>query len=317
MDKRILSEEEESQKINSSFIELENQRAIGIERTQKTQQTKQTAMTREKERLTAKYGANHERVAKIDRQLKTNPHLFRSFDEVAARTSIKTPDTTPDDWMVYGSVKDTSQRRVQGLTISLFDTRRQWVRELGYVCTDEKGQFSLKVPDVNGKLSEKYKDKPLYLTVTNDHKDVLHKEDEPLFFAKGKIENREIIFSVDPCGTPPEDENNQGSGDYVIEGIISNQQGSPLSGLRIKAVDHDDTGENPLGTEVSTDEKGSYKIHYKATDFIIKGKETRGANIILYVHDKKGKPVYTSESYRNSPKIYRIDLTIDTSGRKK
>jgi hypothetical protein len=191
--KRILSEEEKSQKTKDSFEELEIQRAVGLERTQKTQQTKQIAMTRERERLVKKYGPNHERVTRIDRQLKENPKLFRSFEEEAARNPVNTPDPTRNDWMLYGSVRDADQRRLPGLTISLFDAKGSWVRELKYVCTDEKGHFFLKVTDTDGKLSEKFKDKPLYPVVTNVKKEVLHKEEDPLFFAKGRVENREII----------------------------------------------------------------------------------------------------------------------------
>ena len=317
MNKTALTTEEKKQKITDSFNELEKQRAVAMERTQKTQKNKQSALLREKKRLGLKYGPNHAKSSKIDRQIKSNPNLFKAFDEADARVATSVPDTVQTDWMLYGLARNARRQPIQGHTVSLFDKSGKWVKELGYACTDEKGHYFLKIPDTNGILARKYKDAELYLTMTNDDRKVLYQDTDPLFFTAGQAENRNIILAEDQCGTPPEEDAPPGQGDYVVEGTISDKDGKPLPGLKVRAVDLDFTGENRLGTETSTDLNGFYKISYKATDFIIAGKETTGADIVVYVSDQKGKEIHRSEVYRNSPKACRIDLAVDVSGKKR
>ncbi|MEM1321684.1 MAG: LodA/GoxA family CTQ-dependent oxidase [Bacteroidota bacterium] len=99
-------------------------------------------------------------------------------------------------------------------------------------------------------------------------------------------------------------------GDYLVYGTITDGDNKPISGLRVRAVDQDFTGENPLGKETQTDIEGKYRIPYSAQDFIIDGKETGGADIILYIYDNQDELLHRSEPRRGSPKIKEINLSI-------
>ncbi len=98
--------------------------------------------------------------------------------------------------------------------------------------------------------------------------------------------------------------------DYLVEGTITDDKGNPLAGLSVRAVDQDFTGENRLGLETKTDKAGKYSIPYKQTDFVINGKETGGADIIVYVFNDQGELVHKTEPYPNSSKQTTINITV-------
>ncbi len=98
--------------------------------------------------------------------------------------------------------------------------------------------------------------------------------------------------------------------DYSIKGIVTDAKGNPMAGLRIKAVDQDFTGENSLGFEVITNEEGKYRITYEQTDFVINGRESGGADIIIYIFNNKGKLIFKTNAYQNSPRNSNIDIRM-------
>ena len=99
--------------------------------------------------------------------------------------------------------------------------------------------------------------------------------------------------------------------EYEVKGIIVDQQGQPVVGTRVRAIDLDFTGENPLGRETFTDKHGRYRIFYSQEDFVIDGKESGGADIVIYVLDNAGETLLRSKTYANSPKSRIINLEID------
>ncbi|UZO81365.1 hypothetical protein NBT05_02565 [Aquimarina sp. ERC-38] len=99
--------------------------------------------------------------------------------------------------------------------------------------------------------------------------------------------------------------------DHKVFGKVTDVKGNPLSGVVLKAVDKDFTGENLLGSKTLTEKDGSYKINYRQTDFVINGKESGGANIVIYVYDKEGELIYTSKVYNNSPKETEINIELN------
>ena len=99
--------------------------------------------------------------------------------------------------------------------------------------------------------------------------------------------------------------------DYLVQGTLTDAKGKAVKGLRIRAVDQDWTAENRLGEDTTTDAKGRYRIPYKQTDFVINGKESGGADIIVYVYNEEGKLIQKSAVYRNSPQETTIDIQLD------
>jgi hypothetical protein len=98
---------------------------------------------------------------------------------------------------------------------------------------------------------------------------------------------------------------------YVVKGFVTGKDGEPLAGLTVRAVDQDFTSENALGAATTTDQSGYFRIPYKASDFIIDGKESGGADIILYI-SKGDKLVLKTDTYRNSPNILSVNISIES-----
>lgn len=307
---RRLTDKEQAAKIQESFATLETQRTAGLEQNREQQETKAVAQNRERARLVKKYGEAHPRVAKIDRQLGTNPQLFRANEEEIIRSKVRMPQGDKTSWMVYGTVRDARNTRLSGLTLSLFDEQGKWVRELGYVCTDARGFYALKIEDPKGQLSKKYAKQPLFLRVTNDDKAVLHTEKEALFLVLGKTDNREIVLEDDACGTPPDDSDPAEPKEYLVQGTVTDAKGQALPGLTVRAVDMDFNSETLLGKETQTDEKGQYRIPYKREDFDTRGMEIGGADIVIYILDESGKIIHKTTMHGNSPRVATIDVRI-------
>ena len=108
---------------------------------------------------------------------------------------------------------------------------------------------------------------------------------------------------------------------YTVKGTIKDQKGQPQQGIIIRATDKDFTGENALGSPDSTDASGAYSIVYNSDDFVIEGKETTVADLIVRAFDSTGQLLAKSEMLRGSEQTKEeqqsqkpvvIDLVIGT-----
>ena len=108
---------------------------------------------------------------------------------------------------------------------------------------------------------------------------------------------------------------------YTVKGTIKDQKGQLQQGIIIRATDKDFTGENALGSPDSTDASGAYSIVYDSEDFVIEGKETTVADLIVRAFDSTGQLLAKSKMLRgseqskeqqNSQMPVVIDLVIGT-----
>ncbi len=98
---------------------------------------------------------------------------------------------------------------------------------------------------------------------------------------------------------------------YTLTGTITNQNNLPIPNVTITAHDQDpNTPETQLGKGVVTDALGQYAITYKDEDFIIEGRESGGADIVIRVYDAAGVLLGESERYEDAPRESVIDLQI-------
>ncbi|AEE53361.1 neuraminidase-like domain-containing protein [Haliscomenobacter hydrossis] len=87
---------------------------------------------------------------------------------------------------------------------------------------------------------------------------------------------------------------------FTIQGKITDTIGKPQRGLVIRASDKDFTGENSLGKPVLSDEDGTYRLVFTTADFVIQGKETTAADIVVRAFDREGKLLAKSPMLRGS-----------------
>jgi hypothetical protein len=206
---RQVDRQERLNKINESIDCLDEQRSLGLERLSTLQEVQSTILEREQRRLTQKYGANHPRVQKVTRRLSYNKGVKSELDQQIEISKIQVPTVNRQTWMIHGRVLTPQQKGIEGLIISLFDAHNRWIQAIEIICTDERGYFAIRyiVSDSSPTNSVISPDQPLTLTVTDDDRQILYQEPNPLFVNIGKIDYRQIILDLDQRPkTPPEPE---------------------------------------------------------------------------------------------------------------
>lgn len=319
MEKKQITNEEVLGKIEHSYDQLEDQRATSLEETRLMRDVKAKAQTKERERLRKKYGDNHPKVKRIDTRINYNQNFRKEIDIQIDHARTKLDPISPNGWRVHGRVfKADGLSPVNDLTISLFDEAGQWVRELGYDCTNEKGFYSITYEPEKGRgeskgtLNEEVitdkgnekSDKALFLTVTDEEREIIHQEKEALFFAPGQIEYREIILSEKACEPPVDEEvgprevppgkTTEETSDFplILGKMTGEGRTGQWSGLTIQLVSARASALEILD-EVSSDDAGNFDFSY-AVEEAEKLVADHPA-VILMVTNEEGKIVYRSK----------------------
>lgn len=204
-----ITEEERLTQIENAADCLDQERLQGLDRLKTLQTIKSISLEREQKRLTQKYGTNHPRTQKVMRQLTYNQGLQRELDQEIERAKIQVPRIDQKTWLINGRVLTRERQGIAGLTVSLFNEKQRWIRELGFTCTDERGYFALDYSSQTSspKPSRLSPSQPLILSVTNAEQQILHQEQRPLLIKPGVIDYREIILNPNQePKTPPEPE---------------------------------------------------------------------------------------------------------------
>lgn len=280
MNNQCFGEDEIVAKIDATFTTLDQQRIQGLERLQKVQSVQNTALQREQQRLIAKYGENHPRVQKINTRLTYNQGLQNNLTQEINRSKINVSQFNPQTWKGEGLVLDKNGVGIKGLTVSFVDEKGNWIRPLGYACTDEKGYFSLVYPKEVGTTSRIEDDQPLFLIVTDQNHRQLHREATSRAFKIGRIEFWRIILGDDNDNSceppsPPDDK----------PAIIGKIQTSPL--------------------EPTTQTRVTFKA------------DVQGDNPIKYqwsFGDGSTSTEVTPTHLYSQPKTYQVTLTVANSG---
>lgn len=205
MNDQRISIEEIVARLDTVFTNLDKQRAQGLERLQLIQSVQNTALEREQQRLITKYGADHPRVQKITARLTYNQGLRKDLAREIDRSKITVPQFDPNTWQGHGLVLDKNGVGIKGLTVSFADSKGTWIQALGYACTNEQGYFSITYPAQTGQTPSIPDSQPIFLTVTDQNRRVLHRERTPRYVKIGQIDFWRIELTEDRgCETPPE-----------------------------------------------------------------------------------------------------------------
>jgi len=185
-------------------------RAAGLRGLDGLTHARQHRLEREHQRLSTKLGGEHPRVRGLASQLEDGAIRLRDLGIEIARAETMVPKAGPAEWVLLGYVRWPDLSPASGLTVALVDARNQWIRSLGFACTDPRGYFRLTVafgqeeqapPRARAARSE------VYIRVTDANRAVLHREEEAVSVVPGTVEYREIVLQggVGVC-TPPEED---------------------------------------------------------------------------------------------------------------
>lgn len=283
---RKFSTDEIFKKVDSSLNRADQMRSENLQRLMNIQQIKAKTLEREKQRLSAKYGAEHPRVVRLDSKLRFNEGFVKDLKVEIDRAKVEVPTLDKKAWMVHGRILNEDKAGIKGLTVSLSGKDKKWVKQLGYACTNELGYFAITYSAKKGEDSAKKreelkisKSQELFLTVTDQDQNVCHRETDPLRIAIGRIDYREIILpeegkvctppeshEVYPPSRPCKDDTSAPPNAWVLRGKVRDEKGKAAGGLVVSPYDKDLVFDDALGTTV-TDDDGSFSITYEAESY--------------------------------------------------
>lgn len=290
-----LSPEEYVGKVNDAFARLNARRVQDLERLKTLQMVKDGALRRETARLSNKDGADNPRVKQKTARLTYNTGFFQDLQVEIELAQIEVPAFEPQTWMVHGLVFNEQRQGIPDLTVSFFDAHGKYIKELGYVCTNEQGYFALIYPTKDGESCEISESEPLFLTVTDSEHLMLSQANTPLFIQIGRIDTQLIVLPDDrKVETPPEpvgDDTTIPKDTWIVKGKILSADGKSVEGVEVSLYDKDLLFDERLGT-ILTDAQGCFTIVYKTQDF----SDLCEADPDLYVKvlDRKNKVLYSS-----------------------
>lgn len=183
-------------------------RAAGLRGLEGITHARQHRLEREHQRLATRLGGEHPRVHGLARQLEEGTVRLRDLGIEIARAQTVVPRAGPTQWVLLGYVRWPDLRPAPDLTVALVDARNQWIRKLGFACTDTSGYFALTVSlGREAQASTSAEPLEVYVQVTDQSRAVLHREKEAVVVAPATVEYREIILQggARVC-TPPEED---------------------------------------------------------------------------------------------------------------
>jgi hypothetical protein len=294
MTQQRFTKEEIIEKINDSFDSVENFRSEGLERVKLFHAVKNKALEKEKKRLSAKLGADHPRVKRVAARLQYNQGLFKDLDVEIERAKITVPSVDKDSWMVHGRVLEKDKTGVPGLTVGIYDENGNWIRELGYGCTDKRGYFFIIYTLKEKAEPEVPETMKLFLYVSDKNHRILYRDSEPLFVKIGQIDYREIHLTDEEICPPPEpgeDVTPVEPDTWIVKGRVADEEGRGIGGLTVSLYDKDLIFDDRLGTTL-TDEAGNFMAGYKTEEFLDLFEAC--PDIYLKVSDQEGNELYSS-----------------------
>ena len=207
--KTEFSTDEIFRKIDTSLEQTERLRADNLDKMAAVQQVRAKALVKERQRLAVKYGADDLRVQRIDAKLQFTQGFTQDLKVEIDKTKIQVPTVDRNTWMLHGRVLQAQDNQgIPGLTVSLVNHEGQWIRELGYVCTDERGYFAIIYPPKNDQSATEPPTEPLFLMVSDANQSTLYRGSEALTIQLGQVVYREIFLSdtdvVKICVMPPD-----------------------------------------------------------------------------------------------------------------
>ncbi len=191
-------------------------RAAGLKGLEGVTQARQAGLEREYGRLSRKLGAEHPRTRALSVRMEDGVGRLRDLKVEIARAETVAPTVGADKWVLHGYVRWKDLTPAPDLTVALVDTKGQWLRALGFACTDARGYFQL-VASIGGTepaakaggpamaaLSAKIE---AHIRITDRKRVQLYRGEEALPVSPGGVEYREILLEGAAAGcVAPEEE---------------------------------------------------------------------------------------------------------------
>jgi len=308
------TDEEIFANLDFAFDGLDQERGKGLRRLETVQAIRHDAATRERSRLAAKYGEEHSKVKKLDERLTYDAGVSKELSVEIERAGIKVPSFDVNTWMVHGRVLNSEGKGMSGLTVSLYDKEKNWVEELGYACTDDRGYYAIRYKVDPKEKSRVAESQELFLTVTDSQFKVLHRETEPVFVVIGQIDFRLIVMKDEGGICPPPEPGDDQTGGvppdaWLVRGTVVYENGEPGKNLIVSLYDKDLFFDDALGT-VPTDDAGRFIVMYRTEAF--RDLFEKRPDLYVEVLNDDGETLYRSRKkvHPEAGRVEEIPITI-------
>jgi protocatechuate 3,4-dioxygenase beta subunit len=261
---KTITVDDVSRGLDKGLNTADQERAATIERLQSVRSAKATSLQREQTRLTLKYGADHPRVQALAGRAALNQGLVSNLAAETARAKIEIPTADENTWVFHGYVRDQSGRGLPELTVAPYDKSDRsgnWVKDLGYVCTNDQGYFTLAVANLKDGTAA-----TAFPRVLNSQGATLYCGSQPLTVQAGQVDYREIIISGDPVDCAPPPPPPPTTAEWIVRGQVIDATGAVLPGVTVSLADKDQVFAARLG-KTQTDPAGKFNLAYRASDF--------------------------------------------------
>jgi len=185
-------------------------RAAGLKGMEGVTQARQAGLEREHSRLSRKLGADHPRVRALSARMEDGAVRLRDLEVEIARAETVAPRADPGKWVLHGYVRKKDLTPAPDLTVALVDAQGQWLRALGFACTDARGYFQL-VATVARAGAAGASAPPskieAHIRITDRKRLQLYRGAEAIPISPGGVEYREIVLEGGGAGcVAPEEE---------------------------------------------------------------------------------------------------------------
>jgi hypothetical protein len=202
------TENENINRINKALDDLDVNRSQQLESLKQVKDVENDARKKEINRLSLKYGPDDPRIQTMRDQVDINKNLSGNLALEIERSNIAIPKFDKNTWMVHGRVLCEDMTGKEGLTVSFVDENGKWLRPLGYACTDAKGYFAITYDPAKDSKNEIPATLKMFLIVSDEKRNILFKDTEPLYVKIGRINYKDIQLSgKNIICTPPESDN--------------------------------------------------------------------------------------------------------------
>lgn len=292
---RELSEKDVIGPLDTFFNQAEALRKQGLQEILTVQALKKRQLAQEKQRLSVKLGEDHPRVRQIAARLDRSERVEKGLVVLIDESGVRAPAAGETDWQVEGRVLDAKGKGVPGVTVSLFDKRRRWVRPLGYSCSDEFGFYAIKYTPKKGAEESELEAQELIVTVSGQDYKVLCQHPDPVTIRAGQTEVRNVTLSgqASIC-TPPQPETDDTvvpSDVWTIRGRVTDSDNKVVAGATVRLRDEQGRFTDKL-PPTKTDDQGRFTLTYRGQD--IREVVQADPDLFLEVSDAAGKPLYSS-----------------------
>ncbi|MEY2521179.1 MAG: hypothetical protein QOF24_2938 [Verrucomicrobiota bacterium] len=201
----------------SDLAATDRARSEALEGLQQLSTAKASHMQRARARLIDRLGAEDPRVLELNGVIASNQLRTRALKLEVDRARAGIVEADDQGWALHGYVWNQGLVGQPNLTVATYDRDGRWVRTLGYACTDTNGYFKLSYRRSSEKLVEETgalnKSAEVFIRVSDQKKNVLTTDKNPVQLEMGQVEYREIFLgSKSASCQPPSDE----SGGYTV-----------------------------------------------------------------------------------------------------